>query len=100
MTTNSSLAELRTRVEALASERGEYYLRCCRLGDRPVPAAGLRFESRPAARVAARATEQYRTVLRRYDPTLPRYDVVVCQERRPVENDPSPPGAGAIHGSR
>ena len=100
MTTNPPLVELRTRVEALASPTGEYVLRCRRLGDRPVPAAGLRFESRPAARVAARITEQYRAALRRYDPTLPRYDVVVHQECPPAENGPSPPGAGAIHGSR
>lgn len=49
MTANLSLADLRGRIEALASETGEYYLRCCRLGDRPVPTAGLRFEFAEAA---------------------------------------------------
>ena len=88
------------RVEALASPTGEYVLRCCRIGDRPVPAAGLRFESRPAARVAARVTEQYRAALRQYDPSLPRHDVVVCQENQPPESDPNPPGIGAIRESR
>lgn len=45
-----------------------------------MPAAGLRFGSRPAARAAARATEQYRRTLRQYDPWLPTYDVIVCQD--------------------
>lgn len=74
-----SLAELRTWIEDLASGTGDYYLVCARHGGRPVPAGSLRFEDRATARVAARATEQYRAALRRYDPRLPEYDVVVCQ---------------------
>jgi len=76
----TTLTELREYIEDLASDAGEYYLVCSRRGDRPVPAAGLRFESRATARAAARATEQYRAALRRYDPRLPRYDVIVCRE--------------------
>jgi hypothetical protein len=75
----TTLGDIRDHIEALASERGEYYLVCARYGDRPVPADGLSFESRSTARAAARATEQYRTALRRYDPRLPYYDVIVCQ---------------------
>lgn len=75
----ATLEEIRTHIEELASETGDYYLVCARYGDRPVPASGLRFESRATARAAARATEQYRTALRRYDPQLPYYDVIVCQ---------------------
>lgn len=77
----TTLDGIRTHIEALASEDGEYSLVCGRYGDRPVPAAGLRFESRPTARAAAQATEQYRAALRRYDPQLPYYDVIVCQDR-------------------
>ncbi|WP_101294138.1 DUF7551 domain-containing protein [Halegenticoccus soli] len=76
----TTLVEIREHVEALAAETGEYYLVCARYGDRPAPAAGLRFESRSTARAAARATEQYRAALRRYDPRLPHYDVIVCQD--------------------
>lgn len=76
----TTLLEIGDHIESLASETGDYSLVCARYGDRPVPAAGLRFESRPVARAAARATEQYRDALRRYDPRLPYYDVIVRQE--------------------
>ncbi|MBX0297144.1 DUF7551 domain-containing protein [Haloarcula nitratireducens] len=79
----TTLAELRDRIETLASPDGEYYLVCARTGDRPVPAAEARFGSRSTAQRAARATEQYRRALRRYDPRLPHYDVVVCQAVEP-----------------
>jgi hypothetical protein len=75
----STLVGLRERVEALASVEGEYYLVCGRTGDRPVPAAGLRFADREAARNAAGAVERYRAALRRYDPQFPYHDVIVCQ---------------------
>lgn len=75
----SDLNELRARIEGLASAGGEYYLICAHRGDRPVPTDGLRFENPVTARVAARATEQYRQTLRRYDPALPRYDIVVAR---------------------
>ncbi|MFB6123460.1 MAG: hypothetical protein ABEJ78_08380 [Haloferacaceae archaeon] len=75
-----TLVEIREHVESLASADGAYYVVCGRTGDRPVPVAGKRFEGRATARSAARAAEQYRTALRRYDPQLPYYDLVVCQE--------------------
>lgn len=77
-----TLGEIREHVEALASEDGEYYVVCGRTGDRPVPVAGKRFDGRATARSAARATEQYRALLRRYDPLVPHYDPIVCQERQ------------------
>jgi hypothetical protein len=76
----TTLGDIRDHIESLASETGEYYLVCARYGDRPVPAADLRFDSRQTARAAARATEKYRTALRRYDSQVPYYDVIVCQE--------------------
>lgn len=76
----TTLEDIRDHIEALASEKGEYSLVCGRYGDRPVPAAGLRFENRTAAQAAARATEQYRAALRQYDPRLPYYDVIAQQE--------------------
>lgn len=76
----TTLGDIRSHIEALASEDGSYVLVCARYGDRPVPAADLRFETRATARLAARATAQYRAALRRYDPRLPRYDVIVCQD--------------------
>jgi hypothetical protein len=78
----TTLIELRERVESLASDEGTYYLVCARTGERPIPTAGLRFERRATARNAARAAEQYRTALRRYDEQVPYRDLVVCQDTR------------------
>ncbi|AXG10868.1 DUF7551 domain-containing protein [Haloplanus rubicundus] len=88
-----TLAELRTRIDALTSDDGAYYLVCGRTGDRPVPAAGARFPDRESARTAARTVEQYRAYLRRYDPRYPHFDVIVCQDDRATEDsaaDPDP----------
>lgn len=88
----TTLTDIRERLEGLAGEGGEYVLVCARYGERPVPAADLRFDSRSDARTAARATERYRAALRRYDPQLPRYDVIVCQE--PVYESRASAGGG------
>lgn len=81
----TTLTEIRTHIESLASEDGQYYLVCGRTRDRPVPADGLYFESRTVAEKAVRATEQYRGALRRYDPRLPCYDLIVCEAGRPAD---------------
>lgn len=75
-----TLGDIRQYIESLASEGGTYHLVCGRTGDQPVPAADLYFASRPTARAAARATEQYRETLRRYDPQVFYHDIIVCQE--------------------
>lgn len=83
----TTLREIRHRIEQLASDDGTYYVVCARSGERPVPVAGNRFASRTAAADAARATEQYRAALRRYDPQLPFYDPIVCQDRPAAAGD-------------
>jgi hypothetical protein len=75
-----TLVDIREHIEDLATDDGRYYVVCGRTGDRPVPAVGNRFPDRATARAAARATEQYRSALRRYDPQVPYYDLVVCEE--------------------
>jgi hypothetical protein len=75
-----TLIDIRKHIEGLATDDGRYYVACGRTGDRPVPAAGNRFPDRATARAAARATEQYRSALRRYDPQVPYYDLIVCQD--------------------
>ncbi|ESP89977.1 DUF7551 domain-containing protein [Candidatus Halobonum tyrrellensis] len=80
----TTLTEIREHIESLASDDGSFYLVCGRTGERPVPAAGERFDGRATARAALRATEQYRTALRRYDPQLPYYDLIVCEDTRPA----------------
>ncbi|SIS08644.1 hypothetical protein SAMN05421752_11082 [Natronorubrum thiooxidans] len=74
-----TLGDIRHDIESLASDAGTYYLICGRTGERPVPAAGLYFESRSTARAATHATEQYRAVLRQYDPQVPYYDMIICE---------------------
>ena len=74
-----TLVEVRDHIETLASGGGEYYVVCECTGDRPVPADGKRFDDRATARNAARATEQYRSALRQYDPQVPYYDLIVYQ---------------------
>ncbi|WP_435066772.1 DUF7551 domain-containing protein [Haloplanus sp. C73] len=75
-----TLAELREHIERLGSPGGPYYLACGRTGERPVPAVGMRFGNRTTARAAARAVEEYRATLRRYDSRFPYYDVIVRED--------------------
>jgi len=75
-----TLIDIREHIEDLSTEDGQYYVVCGRTGDRPVPAVGNRFPDRITARAAGRATEQYRSALRRYDPQVPYYDLIVCEE--------------------
>jgi hypothetical protein len=91
----TTLREIRHQIERLADDDGDYYVVCARSGERPVPVAGRRFATRTAAAEAARATEQYRAALRRYDPQLPVYDPVVCQEPPGEGPTSSPPRPGS-----
>lgn len=83
----AALVDIRDHIETLASDDGDYYVVCGRTGDRPVPVSGLRFDGREAASSAADATEQYRSALRRYDPQVPYYDLIVCQR---ASREPAP----------
>lgn len=76
------LTEVHAYIESLSSDSGEYYLVCVRTGEQPVPAVGLRFETREEARAGARATEHYQALLRQYDPRAVAHDVIVCQDVR------------------
>jgi hypothetical protein len=80
----TTLCDLRAEIESLAEPAGEYFIACARTGDRPVPATGHRFESREKARRGATATEQYRATLRQFDPQVPVYDLIVCQDTGPM----------------
>ncbi|WP_254278629.1 DUF7552 domain-containing protein [Haloarcula marina] len=84
-----TLVEIRESIEQFASDDGRYYVVCGRTGERPVPVAGRRFESRATARAALEATEQYRCALRRYDPRTPRYDLIVCEAHLPIRKFPA-----------
>lgn len=75
----TTLTEIRDHVDELAATDGRYVVHCGQTGERPIPIDGKRFESRLHAERAAVAASQYRAELRRYDPRLPRYDLVVSE---------------------
>lgn len=85
--TDASLRSLRERLEAAATAGGAFVVATADGDVRPVPADGLRFDSLGAAREAARLTESYRIVLRRYDSRLPRYDVVARRDPYAVDGE-------------
>lgn len=80
----TTLSEIREHIDALASDDGTYSVICGRTGEQPIPVVGMSFEGRTTARSATRAAEQYRTALRQYDPSVPYYDLIVCQDIAPL----------------
>ncbi|WP_396611275.1 hypothetical protein ACH9L7_13840 [Haloferax sp. S1W] len=74
----TTLVEIRNHIEALATDDGTYVIVCGRTGEQPVPTNGLAFADRTTAENAVRAASQYRSALRRYDPRLPYYDLIVA----------------------
>ncbi len=74
-----TLVRLRERIYSLASDEGTYDLICVETGDQPIPTNGLRVATRDVARRAARATEQYRAILRQYDSQFQHSDLIICQ---------------------
>jgi len=85
-----TLTDIRAELEVLAAESGEYYVRCGRTGERPVPVDERRFPDRETAVQAVRVARAYRATLRRYDPRTPWYDFVVC------ETDADPGGRARV----
>jgi len=77
----NTLRDIRERIDALRADDGRFYLVCARTGERPIPVADARFDSRAAAVEAARVAEEYRSALRRYDPTLGFRDLIVCEDQ-------------------
>jgi len=88
MTVGVTLVGIRERIDDLADAEGAYYVVCGRTGHRPVPVADKRFGNRAAARRAATAAAEYRAALRRYDPRVPHYDLIVCQARDRPTTEP------------
>jgi hypothetical protein len=74
-----TLRDLRERIADRHEDDGRYYVNCARTGERPVPVAGKRFPTRETAVAAAELAAEYRAELRRYDPRLPHYDLVVSE---------------------
>jgi hypothetical protein len=81
-----TLRDLRERIADRHEDDGRYYVNCARTGERPVPVADKRFPTRETAVAAAELAGEYRAELRRYDPRLPHYDLVVSEA--PGTDDP------------
>ena len=77
----NTLREIRERIDALRAGDGRFYVVCARTGERPVPVADARFDSRATAVEAARVAGEYRSALRRYDPSLAFRDLIVCEDQ-------------------
>ncbi|WP_135830213.1 DUF7551 domain-containing protein [Halorussus halobius] len=75
-----TLRDLRERIADRHEADGRFYVSCARTGERPVPVAGKRFPDRETATEAVQAAAAYRAELRRYDPRLPCYDLVVSED--------------------
>jgi len=92
-----TLDEIRRRLGEHASPDGRYYLACARTGERPVPSGEHRFPDRETATRAADLVDAYRDELRRYDPRLPHYDVIVRElpSRTAAPDGPERDHAGA-----
>lgn len=75
-----TLRDLRERIADRHDDDGRFYVSCARTGERPVPVAGKRFTTRETAARAAELATEYRAQLRRYDPRLAHYDLVVSEE--------------------
>ena len=95
-----TLVDVRSRIEALAADRGRYRLVGARDGVSPVPADGLRFRTPERAIRAARLTEAYRERLRRWDERTSTVPVAVVREpvagiERTGDGAPLDPAAGA-----
>lgn len=74
-----TIARAREQVEAVASDEGPFGVACKETGRRPAPVSNTRFQSYEAAELACLAARSYRDTLRELDPSLPAYDLTVCE---------------------
>ena len=87
-----TLRAMRGRIEALASQTGEYQVVCAHSGQRPVPVDGAWFPDQETARAAAATAAAYRDRLRTYDPRTPVHEFEVCRRttRKPTARSSTP----------
>lgn len=68
----------RERIESVAVAEGDFGVACKGTGCSPAPVTDTTFETFEAAELACLSARAYRRALRRLDPSLPEYDLVVC----------------------
>jgi hypothetical protein len=76
---HGTLRRARERIDALSTPEGPFVVACKDTGRRPVPVAGVRFESYDRAERAAVAAASYREALRRQDPALREHSLVATE---------------------
>ena len=75
---SATIRRARERIEAVAVEDGDFGVACKDSGCSPAPVTDATFETFEAAELACLSARAYRRALRRLDPSLPEYDLVVC----------------------
>jgi len=73
-----TLRRTRERIETVAVADGNYGVACKDSGYSPAPVTDATFDTFEAAELACLSARAYRSALRRLDPSLPAYDLVVC----------------------
>ncbi|KAB1188873.1 MULTISPECIES: hypothetical protein [Haloferax] len=72
-----TLRDIRAEIRSLSCPDGDFEVVCGRSGTAPSAVSGLTFPNRHAAGEAAELATEYRSVLRRYDPSAPYMDPLV-----------------------
>ena len=75
---SATIRQARERIEAVAVDHGDFGVACKDTGCSPAPVTDVTFETFEAAELACLSARAYRSALRRLDPSLPEYDLVVC----------------------
>jgi hypothetical protein len=77
--TDETLQHLRAQLEERAVADGDFRVACKDTGISPEPVAEALFDSYEDAEWASRTASRYRATLRRLDPAVPSYDLVVSE---------------------
>ncbi len=75
----TTLRRARERVDELTVPDGAFAVACVDTGVQPPPVSGAAFETYEHAERALAAAVDYREALRVLDPSLPTYDLAVCE---------------------
>lgn len=72
------IQQARDRIETVAVDDGAFGVACKDTGCSPAPVTGRTFETFADAELACLSARAYRRALRRLDPSLTEYQLVVC----------------------
>jgi hypothetical protein len=73
------VGRVRDEISTLEASQGPFVVACRESGFRPEPVRDVRFEQYDDAETACRLARRYRAAMRRVDPALEEYDLVVSE---------------------